>query len=161
LATFAVGNVSAVIPSGYLSDRVGRRTLLITGLSVSGVATILVGLASSLPLFLAGGYIAGAASGMFSSPQQAAVADIIGSKARAGTAVATFQMMADLGAILGSLAVGQIAERTSFSWAFVTSGVILLLAALGWTLAPETRGRPPARPTPARALGPEAGGEVP
>jgi MFS transporter, ACDE family, multidrug resistance protein len=161
LATFAVGNVSAVIPSGYLSDRVGRRTLLITGLSVSGVATILVGFASSLPLFLAGGYIAGAASGMFSSPQQAAVADIIGSKARAGTAVATFQMMADLGAILGSLAVGQIAERTSFSWAFVTSGVILLLAALGWTLAPETRGRPPARPTPARALGPEAGGEVP
>ena len=31
LATFAVGNVSAVIPSGYLSDRVGRRLLLIVG----------------------------------------------------------------------------------------------------------------------------------
>ena len=26
LATFAIGNVSAVIPSGYLSDRVGRRS---------------------------------------------------------------------------------------------------------------------------------------
>ena len=37
LATFAVGNVSAVIPSGYLSDRIGRRTLLIVGLSVSAV----------------------------------------------------------------------------------------------------------------------------
>ena len=31
LATFAVGNVAAVIPSGYLSDRIGRRTLLIVG----------------------------------------------------------------------------------------------------------------------------------
>ena len=161
LATFAIGNVSAVIPSGYLSDRLGRRTLLIIGLSVAGLSTLLVGFTSSLTLFLAGGYIAGVASGIFSSPQQAAVADIIGSKARAGTAVATFQMTADLGAILGSLAVGQIAQYTSFGWAFVISGVILLAAAVGWTLAPETRGRPPAEPTPARALGPEAGGEVP
>ena len=82
---------------------------------------------------------------MFSSPQQAAVADIIGSKARAGTAVATFQMMADLGSIVGSLVVGQVAQHTSFGWAFVVSGGILLLAAVGWTLAPETRGRPPGR----------------
>ena len=110
LATFAIGNVSAVIPSGYLSDRVGRGVLLIIGLTVSGVATIVVGFADSLPLFLAGAYIAGAAAGMFTSPQQAAVADIIGNKSRGGTAVATFQMMSDLGAILGSLAVGQIAQ---------------------------------------------------
>ena len=161
LAVFAIGNVSAVFPSGYLSDRVGRRTLLIIGLSVSAVATAVVGFSTSLPLFLAGAYVAGAASGMFSSPQQAAVADIIGSKARAGTAVATFQMMADLGSIIGSLVVGQVAQHTSFGWAFVVSGGILLVAAVGWTFAPETRGRPPAEPTPARALGPEAGGEVP
>ena len=161
LATFAIGNVSAVFPSGYLSDRVGRRTLLIIGLAVSAVATALVGFSSSLPLFLAGAYVAGAASGMFSSPQQAAVADIIGSKARAGTAVATFQMMADLGSIVGSVVVGQVAQHASFGWAFVVSGGILLVAAVGWTFAPETRGRPPAEHTPARALGPEAGGEVP
>jgi MFS transporter, ACDE family, multidrug resistance protein len=161
LATFAIGNVSAVFPSGYLSDRVGRRTLLIIGLSVSALATAAVGFATSLPLFLAGAYVAGAASGMFSSPQQAAVADIIGSKARAGTAVATFQMMADLGSIVGSVTVGQVAEHTSFGWAFVVSGAVLLIAGIGWALAPETRGRPPAEPTPVRALGPEAGGEVP
>jgi len=161
LATFAVGNVSAVIPSGYVSDRVGRRTLLIIGLSVSGAATAIVGWASSLPLFLAGAYVAGAAAGMFSSPQQAAVADIIGSKARAGTALSTFQMMADLGSILGSLAVGQIAEHVSFAAAFVLSGGVLLAGAAAWTLAPETRRLPSTEPTPARALGPEAGGEVP
>jgi ACDE family multidrug resistance protein len=155
------GLAPAVYPSGYLSDRVGRRTLLIIGLSVSAVATAVVGFATSLPLFLAGAFVGGAASGMFSSPQQAAVADIIGSKARAGTAVATFQMMADLGSIVGSVVVGQVAEHTSYGWAFIVSGAILLVAALGWTFAPETRGRPPAEHTPARALGPEAGGEVP
>ena len=161
LATFAVGNVAAVIPSGYLSDRIGRRTLLIVGLTVSGVATMAVGLASSLTLFLAGALVAGVAAGMFTSPQQAAVADIIGSKARGGTAVATYQMMADLGAIVGSLAVGEIAQHVAFGAAFVISGAILLVGAIGWVLAPETRLRPTAEPTPARALGPEVGGELP
>ena len=161
LATFAIGNISAVIPSGYLSDRAGRRKLLIIGLTVSAVATVLVGYTTSLPIFLAAAYVTGAATGIFISPQQAAVADIVGNKARGGTAVATFQMMADLGSIVGSLAVGQIAEHTSYDWAFVVSGAVLLLAAVGWIFAPETRGRPPAEHTPARALGPEAGGEVP
>jgi MFS transporter, ACDE family, multidrug resistance protein len=161
LATFAAGNVSAVIPSGHLSDRVGRRTLLIVGLSVSGIATAIVGWASSLPLFLAGAFVAGAAAGMFSSPQQAAVADIIGSKARAGTALAAFQMMADLGSIVGSFGVGEIAQHVSFGAAFVISGVILLVAGFGWVLAPETRRRPVTEPTPVRALGPEVGGELP
>jgi MFS transporter, ACDE family, multidrug resistance protein len=138
LATFAAGNVAAVIPSGYLSDRIGRRTLLIVGLAVSGVAT-----------------------GMFTSPQQAAVADIIGSKARGGTAVATYQMMADFGAIVGSLAVGEIAQHLTFGAAFVISGAILLVGAVGWVLAPETRLRPTTEHTPARALGPEVGGELP
>jgi MFS transporter, ACDE family, multidrug resistance protein len=161
LATFAIGNVSAVIPSGYLSDRVGRRLLLIAGLLVSGIATIVVGFADSLPLFLAGAYVAGAAAGVFTSPQQAAVADIIGNKARGGTAVATFQMMSDVGAILGSLAVGQIAQHLTFATAFVVSGVILLVAAVGWVFAPETRLRPSTEHTPIRALGPELGGELP
>lgn len=161
LATFAIGNVAAVIPSGYLSDKMGRRIPVITGLSVAGVATMMVGLASSLTLFLAAALVAGAASGIFSSPQQAAVADIVGSKARAGTAVATYQMMSDVGTISGSLAVGLIAQFLGFGSAFVISGAILLLAALGWLLAPETRGMSPVSPTPVRPLGPEVGGELP
>ena len=117
----------------HLADEIeqlgGRRALVIVGLAASGVATILVGLASSLPLFLAGAVVAGAAAGIFTSPQQAAVADVVGNRSRGGTAVATYQMMADLGAIVGSLAVGEIAQHFSFGWAFVTSGVILLIAA--------------------------------
>ena len=161
LATFAVGNVAATIPSGYLSDRIGRRRLLIVGLTASGAATLLVGSASSLTLFLVGAVVAGAASGIFTSPQQAAVADIVGNKSRGGTAVATYQMMADAGAIVGSLAVGEIAQHFSYAAAFVVSGVLLLIAAVGWVFAPETRTRPGSEPTPARPLGPEVGGELP
>lgn len=78
-------------------------------------------------------------TGIFMSPLQAAVADILGREARAGTPVAAVQMMSDLGAIVGSLAVGQIAERLSFGWDFAISGLILLMAAASWMRAPETR----------------------
>ncbi|MGZ5364656.1 MAG: MFS transporter [Mycobacterium sp.] len=161
LATFAIGNVSVVIPSGYLSDRIGRRKLLIVGLMVAAFATALIGLTSSLPVFLATAYVTGAATGIFISPQQAAVADVVGSNARGGTPVAVFQMMVDVGSIVGSVVVGQIAQHASFGWAFVVSGAVLLLAGVGWIIAPETYDRPPAAPTPPRPLGPEAGGEVP
>ena len=161
LATFAIGNVSVVIVSGYLSDRVGRRIPLLIGLPVAAVTTVLVGFTTSLPLFLAAAYVTGAATGIFISPQQAAVADIVGSKARGGTAVATFQMTSDFGAILGSLAVGQIAQHLSYGSAFAFSGAILLAAAVFWIFAPETRPRTSAEHTEARPLGPDAGGDVP
>jgi MFS family permease len=161
LATFAIGNVSAVIPSGFLSDRMGRRILLIVGLTVSAAATMLTGFTDSLPVFLAAAYVTGAATGMFISPQQAAVADVVGNKARGGSAVATFQMMSDLGGILGSFAVGLIAQHLSFQTSFVVTGVIMLAAAIGWVFAPETRPGPSAGPTPARPLGPDPADELP
>ena len=142
LAAFAVGNVAVVIPSGRLSDRVGRKPLLITGLALSGISTALLGFAPSLPMFLAEAVIAGAASGLYGSPQQASIADIIGS-ARGGTAVAAFQMMSDFGSIVGSFGVGVLAQKLSFQWAFAFSGAILAVAAVGWIFAPETRDTEP------------------
>lgn len=156
LAAFAIGNVLVVVPSGRLSDRVGRRPLLITGLVLAGLATAALGEAPSLPLFYGGALIAGIATGLFGAPQQAAVADVIG-RARGGGAIATYQMMSDVGSIVGSFGVGLIAQQLSYGWSFAVSGAILLLAAVGWMLAPETRDRRDGEDgTPARPLGPEA-----
>lgn len=138
-ATIGIGNVCAVLPSGQLSDRIGRRGPLIIGLALSGITTILLGATSLLVVFLIAAFLTGAASGMYGSPQQAVMADLVGNQARAGTAVATYQMMADLGSIVGSLAVGQIAERLSYEWGFAVSGGVLLVAAAAWLWAPETR----------------------
>ena len=105
LGMFALGNLIVVWPSGYLSDRIGRRSLcdrraLRLRRGDHLVGRVVVG--ARLPRCCVRG---GAASGVFTSPQQAAIADILGSTARTGTAVATFQMMVDLGAIVGSLSV--------------------------------------------------------
>lgn len=160
LTAFAIGNVIAVIPSGRLSDQIGRKPLLVIGLVLAGFSTAALGLAPSLPWFLAEAVFAGAASGIFNAPQQAAVADVIG-KARGGTAIATFQMMADFGSIVGSIGVGMLAQHLSFSWSFALSGGILLLAACGWSFAPETRDESSAERTPVRVEGLETAGEVP
>jgi MFS family permease len=148
LAAFAGGNAVAMIPAGYLSDRMGRRTLMIVGLGLSGVATILLGAASSLHAFLAAAFVVGAVTGIYMSPMQAAVADILGNEARAGAPVAAVQMMSDLGAIVGSMTLGWVAERLSYGWGFAISGVVLLIAAVGWVAAPETRPVPVAEPDP-------------
>jgi MFS family permease len=152
LAAFAGGNALAVVPSGYLSDRMGRRTLLIVGMAASGVATVWLGLVSSLPAFTVAAFVSGATTGIFMSPLQAAVADILGSEARAGLPVAAVQMVTDLGAIVGSMAVGWVAEQLNFGWGFFISGIVLLIAAVGWVVAPETR----TAPEPAPELWPTA-----
>src|SRR6201999_2905953 len=68
LGMFALGNLIVVSPSGYLSDRIGRRSLVIGGLLASGVSTIWLGAASSVPVFLVAACVAGAAPGGGSSP---------------------------------------------------------------------------------------------
>lgn len=153
LAMFAAGNALAVIPSGHLSDRMGRRTLLIVGLTASGAATVWLGALSSLPAFLAVACVVGATTGIYMSPMQAAVADILGSEARAGMPVAMVQMMGDLGAIVGSMTLGWVAEQIGFGWGFAISGVVLLIAAVGWVVAPETRPAldPVSDPVPSQA----------
>jgi MFS transporter, ACDE family, multidrug resistance protein len=139
LGLFAFGNLVVALPSGHLSDRIGRRTLLIGGLFGASAATVLLGASSSVPVFLVAAFVSGAASGISASPQQAAIADILGSSARTGTAVSTFQMMVDLGAIAGAMTVTAIAEHLSFEWGFVISAIVLLAAGVVWIFAPETR----------------------
>ena len=87
------------------------------------------------------------------SPMQAAVADILGSDARAGMPVAMVQMMGDLGAIVGSMTLGWAAEHIGFGWGFAISGIVLLIAAVGWVRAPETRPAldPVSDPAPSQA----------
>ena len=139
LGLFALGNLVVALPSGNLSDRIGRRILLIGGLFGCAAATVWLGASSSVPVFLIAAFVGGAASGISASPQQAAIADILGSSARTGTAVSTFQMMVDLGAIVGSMTVTEIAEHLSFETGFVVSAIVLLAAGVVWIFAPETR----------------------
>jgi hypothetical protein len=110
---------------------------VISGSLVCAVGTAGLGLATDLPWLLATSFLAGLGSGMFTPTQQAAVADIIGPKARGGPVLAGFQMAADLGTVIGPVAVGALAQQVSYGLALGVTGALLAVAALVWTVVPE------------------------
>jgi ACDE family multidrug resistance protein len=150
LSVFAVGNALVLIPSGRLSDSRGRKNLVLVGLVVTGSATIWLGFTTDTVTFLTATTLAGVGSGLLNPPQQAAVADVVGSQNKGGPVFAGFQMASDVGAITGPVGAGLLAQYVSYSAAFGATGAMALLAALVWLRAPETLPRPdqPVGPTP-------------
>ncbi|WP_308282495.1 MFS transporter [Pseudonocardia nigra] len=139
LAVFAVGNAATLMITGRITDRSGRRPPMLIGLVVSGVATAVLGFITSPMLFLVVSLVAGLGSGLINPPMNAAVADVIGSRARGGTVLAGFQMASDLGAIIGPVLAGALAETAGgFPAAFAVTGATLLVAFGFWLRAPET-----------------------
>ncbi|CAM3788001.1 MFS transporter [Smaragdicoccus niigatensis] len=138
LTVFAVGNVLVLLLAGRGADFIGRRPMLVSGLFVSGVATIGMGLSPGIVPFLAMSFVAGLGSGLMNPAMQAVVADVLGAKSRGGPVLATFQMVSDLGAVIGPVVAGVVAQEWSFGMAFVVTGVVLLIGSLVWVRTPET-----------------------
>lgn len=137
LAVFAAGNAAALTFSGRLADTWGRKPMMVAGLLVTGVSTGLIGLTQDLAWFLAAAVVAGLGAGLLGPAQQAAVADIIGRERSGGRVLAVYQMMADVGAIVGPILVGLIADQWGYGWAFAVTGLVLVLAGAAWTLVRE------------------------
>jgi DHA1 family tetracycline resistance protein-like MFS transporter len=161
LAVFAVGNAATLVLAGRLADRRGRRPPILAGLAVSAAATGVLGFVTDPVLFLAASLLAGMGSGLVNPPTNAAVADVIGSRARGGTVLAGFQMAADLGAIVGPVLAGALAEVAGFGAAFAMSGAAALVALGFWLRAPETLPAAPVRTAAEESVAECSGTECP
>lgn len=149
LSVFAMGTVAVLMFSGKLADSLGRRLPMLVGLVVTGGATIWLGFTAGVLEFLAAALLAGAGTGLLTPAQGATVADVIGSQAKGGPVLAVAQMTADIGAILGPIATGLLADELSFPAAFVLTGSVSLLAAAVWLRSPETLPPKDTQPAPA------------
>nr|WP_225955420.1 MFS transporter [Kibdelosporangium phytohabitans] len=160
LSIYAVGTASVLLIAGRIADLRGRKPVVLTGLAILTAGAVALGLAPSTPWFFVASLIAGFGSGLVSPAQTATVADVIGTGVRGAPVLAFFQMAADFGAIVGPLAAGAIADWWSYRAAFVTCGVISLLALAVWSAAPETLAGGQRRP-PAKASGKDDGQATP
>ena len=126
------------IPAGHLSDRIGRRPLLIAGWLIGIVATALMALAASLPLFVAGLLLYGFTAFVI-SPLNSYVTAARGmwSISRALSLIsATF----GFGSVLGPLTGGWIGEHYGLRWVFVVStGIFTLSTILLLFIRPQPR----------------------
>ncbi|MEB4613133.1 MFS transporter, partial [Leucobacter sp. M11] len=71
--------------------------------------------------------------------QQAVLADVVGRRGRSGQVVASYQMMTDLGAVLGPVLAGMLVDAFGFPWGFGVTAGILLVAAAVWAVTPDSR----------------------
>ena len=138
LTAFAVGNAVALTVAGRISDTRGRRPLALTGLVVNGALTMVFGLTGDAASLLVVSTLAGAGAGLLGPSQQATVADVIGNDRSGGPVLATFQMTADAGQILGPIVAGLLVDHVGYGAAFALSGGLVLLAAVPWLRVRET-----------------------
>jgi MFS family permease len=129
---------------GRTADRRGRRPALIIGLAVGVVSLALLAVAPDATWFLIAMAVAGV-SGAFLGPSPTAIVGDVARGHHGGSVVAGFQMMSDVGSIIGPLVAGLLLDQAGFPVAF-TAGVAVSLLALGLAVRmPETLPRDEAR----------------
>ena len=137
-ACAAVVQTIAVGPAGRFTDTVGRRPAMILGGTVAAVSIMAVPFAPNIWLLIVVLCVYGVASAFLGTAPAAAVGDAAGS--RSGTAVAVFSMCADIGAIIGPLVAGLLADTLSYAAAFGAGAVLMLVAAaLSWRMPRDQR----------------------
>ena len=148
LAAAAVQAV-ALLPAGRLADTQGRRKALMLGsvatlagmvlLTASDFAVNTLGTAGAIGvvLFLASMAVQGYGSAFLGSAPSATVGDIMEGR-KGGIVVATFQMMSDLGAVVGPLLAGLLVDAYDFDWAFAAGAALAVIPIILVLRMPET-----------------------
>jgi MFS family permease len=138
---FALMMMVAHIPAGYLSDRLGRRPLLVVAWVAGLVAALVMAVATSLSVFVIG-YLLYGLTGFVSSPLFSYVTAARG-KFTVGRAMTLVSAMYNLGAVLGPVSGGWIGDHYSMRAIFyVSSGVFVISTALVLFLRPQPRDEP-------------------
>ncbi|MBF4161822.1 MFS transporter [Nocardioides sp. CBS4Y-1] len=139
LAVAAAATAVALQAAGRLTDRIGRRPLVLAGLGVTAVGLVALGTSTTLWVLLPLAAVSGLGAGLVNPGQQAAVADVVGNERTGGTVLSTFQMCQDAGAILGPVLTGVVADHAGFGPAYALTALVSALAIGPWLRAPETR----------------------
>ncbi|MFN8167517.1 MAG: MFS transporter [Candidatus Nanopelagicales bacterium] len=129
-------------PAGRTTDTRGRRIALMLGIGISATGFVALALTGATWGYMAAMAILGAGSAFLGAAPAAVVGDVTEGR-REGPVVAAFQMMSDVGAVVGPLVAGLIVDRTgSFEAAFLVGAGVLLVTFLLAATMPETLRRP-------------------
>lgn len=129
-ASYIVGLLGALLLAGQISDRIGRKAVLVPGILIAMVACGLFITAESVPTLIAARFLTGISVGVIVSAGMAAVMDLGGQERMRQASLAASVAMV-LGAGLGPLLAGSLAEVIDHPiWAIFGIELVLLLTAL-------------------------------
>lgn len=161
VSVFGAARLVVNLPAGFLSERFGRRLLLVGGPAVTAAGSVLSGLAPNLWVLLAFRFLSGAGSAMYMTGAMILLVDVTAEENR-GRLMSLYQGSILLGVSLGPAVGGFAAQAFDLRAPFFLVGAIAAAAAL-WSFArmPETSRRPAAAPSdpdpaaPARSPAPD------
>lgn len=124
--------------SGNLSDRYGRKNLIVFGLIVAGIAQITFGLSTEVWMLFIARFLGGLGSAFIAPPIMAFVADITTYEER-GKGMGMIGASMSLGFMIGP-GIGGFLSKVSLHFPFYTAGCAAILAALlSFVLLPNTK----------------------
>jgi MFS family permease len=134
---------SLQLATGWVSDAVGRRPLIVGGMLLQGAAIAFTGTRDTFEGWLLGAVMLGAGTAMVYPALLASVSDAVRPESRA-TSLGVYRFWRDAGAVAGALAAGSVADMFGFEAAIqvvaaitAASGVIAAL-----TIRPGKRAQP-------------------
>lgn len=115
------------IVTGPLSDRLGRKGLIVGGMWVQAIGLIMTALTSQFEWWLLASVLLGVGTAMVYPSLIAAVSDASHPSWRARS-LSVYRFWRDLGYAIGALSAGLIADRFGFAAAILTIGIVTFLS---------------------------------
>ncbi|MFG6116337.1 MFS transporter [Halobacillus sp. MO56] len=138
LSVGQIGTVVAVYPAawgffqlftGVLSDRIGRKWLITTGMWLQALSLWLILMVNSYPLWLLGALLLGIGTAMVYPTIMASISDVAHPDWRA-TSMGVYRFWRDSGYAFGALLAGLIADMLGVSWSIALVALMPFLAGL-------------------------------
>lgn len=145
-----LGTMLGSLPSGWLTDKLGSRTVMVAGtLAGAGLAIAIALVAKSQWMFIPLLFLVGLVVASATPAGSQAVAQSFPPERR-GLVIGLRQMAVPLGGALAAALLPAVAHLTSWRWASVVTAIIAVLAAL--IAARLYHEQPPRRPLPKGTL---------
>lgn len=131
-------NMMFVLPVGSLTDRIGRKAILLPGILLSVLSLLMFAMGSSVWMFFLAAIVYGMGVGIV-GPAPAAYVGDLAPAGKTGITMGIYRSFGDLGFVFGPVLLGFIADRTTFSDAIlVNSAMTMLVGLLMMLIAKET-----------------------
>ncbi len=124
--------------TGGLSDRMGRKPLIVGGMLLQALALFVVAAGGGFSVWFVGSALLGAGTALVYPTLLASVADVAHPAWR-GSAVGVYRLWRDSGYAFGAIVAGILADLLGIAPAILAGGLLALLSsALVWVRMPET-----------------------
>lgn len=133
-----VGMAVGTLTSGFIGDRFGRRSALLVGAAIFGVATLLTGISTELWQAALLKLLAGVGLGGIPGTATAMIAEFTPARWRS-VAVTFGAVCVSIGAILAGVAAAAVLPGLGWRWLFYVSGIVTIaFVPLLWWVLPES-----------------------